>query len=405
MVRVHIVAVVIATTTLLACGDPPKVGVLCPATGPDRSVGASVDLGVRMALDSASSQGLLPPDFVALHVDTGSSWRRAVAEYRRVVAVERAQMVVGGVTAFEADALVPVVDRERVVCLSPSAPASEAARRSRYFYRLYSRDELEGFTAARFLRHEAGVRTVMVVTDDSMFTRSIETEFRQHFTLLLGGRIVATVHTGDDGWRRSVGDLVHAHDPDAVYVVGHADRILEVLELVRGTGYDGVRCTNSHVWVADILGRGGSDLEGVVFPIAPGDVTSVRDPLLDFARRFTATYGREPDVYAAQGYDAMRVAIRALMTARGPDADDLRRILDLELGAFGGVMGTIDFGCSIEANRRPVMHTIFRGRVMPVERLRTLRREVLEGALGVRLGAPSTGDADAGEPAVRGPLT
>lgn len=397
MFRGGTLATAIVVAASLACSDAPKVGILCPATGVDRGVGVSVDLGVRMALDGAASQGLLPPDFVALHEDTASSGRQAVAAYRRVVRVEGAQLVVGGVTAFEAEALVPVVDRERVVCLSPTAPASEAARRSRYFYRLYSLDEVEGFTAARFLRNDADVRTVVVVTDGSMSTRSIEAEFRQHFTLLLGGRIPATIHVGDDGWRRAVGDALHAHDPDGVYVVGEAERILEVLELIWRTGYRGVRCATSHLYVADVLGRGGPGLEGVVFPIAPVDVDAVRDPLLDFARRFTETYGHEPDVYAAQGYDAMRVAIRAVLSSRGPDADDVRRVLDLEIGPFGGVMGTIDFSGPVDGNRRPVMYTVFRDHVMRLDRLRALQLEAVEDALGRRLGgAPVSGGASPG---------
>lgn len=390
MIGGRTVVAMIVVAASLACGDAPKVGILCPATGVDGGIGASVDLGVRMALDGATSQGLLPAEFVALHEDTASSGRRAVEAYRRVVRVEGARLVVGGVTAFEAEALVPVVDRERVVCLSPSAPASEAARRSRYFYRLYSLDEIEGFTAARFLRHDADVRTVVVVTDGSMSTRGIEAEFRQQFTLLLGGRVAATVRVGDDGWKRAVGDALHAHDPDGAYVVGEAERIPEVLELIRRSGFRGVRCTTSHLYVADVLGRGGSGLEGVVFPIAPVDVESVRDPLLDFAQRFTATYGHEPDVYAAQGYDAMRVAIRAVLSSHGPDADDVRRVLDLEIGPFGGVMGTIDFSGPLEAERRPVMYTVFRGRVMRLDRLRALQREALEDALGLRVGGASS---------------
>jgi len=403
MVRGGAVATVISVAASLACGDAPKVGILCPATGVDQGIGASVDLGVRMALDGAASQGLLPPDFVALHEDTASSGRRAVAAYRRVVRVEGAQLVVGGVTAFEAEALVPVVDRERVVCLSPSAPASEAARRSRYFYRLYSLDEVEGFTVARFLRNDADVRTVVVVTDGSMSTRSIEAEFRQHFTLLLGGRIPATIRVGDDAWRRAVGDALHAHDPDGVYVVGEAERTLEVLDLIRRTGYRGVRCTTSHLYVANVLGRGGPGLEGVVFPIAPVDAEAVRDPLQDFARRFTAAHGREPDVYAAQGYDAMRIAIRALLASRGPDADDVRRVLDLEIGPFGGVMGTIDFSGPLEAGRRPVMHTVFNGHVTRLDRLRALQLEAIEDALGRRLGGASPSDVATPGRGVRGP--
>jgi branched-chain amino acid transport system substrate-binding protein len=138
--------------------------------------------------------------------------------------------------------------------------------------------------------------------------------------------------------------------------------------------------------VAEVLGQAGDLLDGIVFPIAPADVAAVRDPLLDFARRFEEMHGRTPDAYAAQGYDAMRVAIRAVLTSAGPHPEEVRRVLEVDLGAFGGVMGTIGFGILADPDRRPTMHTVRSGRVVPVERLRRLQRETLEGELGLRLG-------------------
>ncbi len=65
-------------------------------------------------------------------------------------------------------------------------------------------------------------------------------------------------------------------------------------------------------------------------------------------------------------------------------------MLDLEIGPFAGVMGSIDFSGPLESGRRPVMHTVFRGRVMRLDRLRALQREALEDALGPRLGGASS---------------
>lgn len=370
-----------ASLLAVACADDPVVGVLCPASGPAEAYGRSVTDGVRLALDAATDQRLLPPGFEAVAADTRSSPRRAVAGYRRMVDEGRVRMVIGGITSREAEALIPVVEEKRVICLSPSAPATHLASQSRYFYRIYSTDEVEGFTAARFLRKEADVRSVIIYTDGSLFTRGIEAEFRQHFELILGGKIPVTVHVGDEGWERHSIDSIHAFNPDAVYVVGHASNIVAALQHLQEIGFSGLRCTTSSVYLADVLGTAGGALEGVVFPISPMDLESIRDPLLDFVRRFRAAYGHEPDIYAAHGFDAMRVAIRTMLEARGLRPADLHRFISFELGAFEGVTGSISFDEHGDAARYPVMHVVWQGQVVPVGRLRSLRLEVLQDAL------------------------
>jgi branched-chain amino acid transport system substrate-binding protein len=392
-------ALAIAASLLaVACADDPVVGVLCPASGPAEAYGRSVNDGVRLALDAATDQQLLPPGFQAVAADTRSSPRRAVAGYRRMVDEGRVRMVIGGITSREAEALIPVVETKRVICLSPSAPATNLASQSRYFYRIYSTDEVEGFTAARFLRKEADVRSVLVYTDGSLFTRGIEAEFRQHFGLILGGKIPVTVHVGDEGWERHSIDSIHAFNPDAVYIVGHADNIVATLRHLREIGFAGLRCTTSSVYLADVMGTADGALDGVVFPIAPMDLESIRDPLFDFVRRFRAAYGHDPDIYAAHGFDAMRVAIRAMLEARGLRPADLHRFISLELGAFEGVTGSISFDEHGDAARYPVMHIVWEGHVVPVDRLRSLRLEVLQDALDgilepspARSGRPTAG--------------
>ena len=174
--------------------------------------------------------------------------------------------VVGGVTTDEAEALIPVVDENHVICLSPCAPANTLASRSRYFFRLFATDEVEGSTAARYLYNERSVRKAVVITDDSVFTRGIETEFRQHFELNLGGEIVGTVHTGVENWPRKLGDAIHAGGAQAVYIVGHGERTLEVLEHLEVSRFDGIKVTTSSLYLSHVISGGGSAAEGVVSP-------------------------------------------------------------------------------------------------------------------------------------------
>jgi branched-chain amino acid transport system substrate-binding protein len=364
-----------------ACAPTPTVGVLTPETGHAEAYGHAVNNGIRLALNEARSAGRLPPDFQLVESDTCSAPDLAASELRRFAADLDVELVVGGVTTDEALALIPVVEDERVVCLSPSASASSLTGKSPYFFRLFATDEVEGSTAARYLYDTRSVRTVLVITDDSTFSRGLEAEFRQHFALNLGGDIVATIHDELEWWKRKAMDMVNAHQPDAVYVVGHAEHILETLELLAKIDYRGVKATTSAVYLAELLERGNPALEGVFFPLTSlraCDRPAPDEPECPFIERYREEYGSEPDFFAAHGYDAMQVAIKALLDARSVDVTELRRYMRIGLQEFDGVTGTIAFDERGDVRRYPVMHTIFNGRVVSTAWLKEMKRQQIE---------------------------
>jgi branched-chain amino acid transport system substrate-binding protein len=301
---------------------------------------------------------------------------------RQLAREHRVTLAVGGVTSDEARALVEVADQERVVCLSPSAPATDQARRSRYFFRLYVTDEAEGQAAARHLGETLGIRRLLVYTDDSPLTRGVESEFRQHFEFALGGRIVDTVHLGEDRWPEHSTDALHIHDPEAVYIVGHAASILHVLGHLAATGFRPIRCTTSAFYVSDVLSECGELADGVLFPLPASVIASDREPADAFVAAFSARFGNRPDIYAAHGYDAMRLAIESLLDRRSVNAAELRRYFDVELQEFRGVTGPIAFNDHQQATRYPTMHCVWKGQVISCERLKDMKlrqiRELLQ---------------------------
>lgn len=373
-----VIAVVIGScVAVAACAPEPIVGVLSPETGYAEAYGHAVNNGIRLALDEARAANDLPENFRLIETDTGSRPDRAAEELRRFADDLDVELVVGGVTTDEALALIPVVEDEKVVCLSPSASASSLTGKSPYFFRLFATDEVEGSTAARFLYDARSARSVLVITDDSTFSRGLEAEFRQHYQLRLGGTIVATIHDELDWWKRKATDMIHAHEPEAVYVVGHAEHIVTTLELLEEMEYEGVKCTTSAVYLAELLDQGSSALEGVFFPL-----TSLRacnqppivEPECPFVERYRRQFGSAPDFYAAHGYDAMRVALKALVHARTVDVTELRRYMRIGLREFDGVTGTIAFDERGDVRRYPTMHTIFNGQVVNCKWLHNLKK-------------------------------
>jgi len=376
MIHSGIVRCVVAISLLAGaagCTDDRPMGVLLPNTGSAEVYGRAVGEGIRLALAEAEESAVLPEGCKVFEVDTRSRPKIAAAELQRLVNEHDVAIVVGGVTTDEAEALIPVVEKNHVVCVSPSAPASDLASRSRYFFRLFATDEVEGSTAARHLYNQRSVRQVVVVSDDSVFTRGIETEFRQHFEFNLGGEIVATVHTGVKHWKTQLSDALHAHEPQGVYVVGHGENTLQVLERLHETRYTGVRCTTSSLYLTHVISRGGAAAEGVVFPLTAFDIASDDDPVHGFVDRFRNRFGEPPDIYAAHGYDAMRVAIRTMVHAKAQHPRVLRQYMTIGLRDFTGVTGAVAFDERGDVRRYPVMHQIWNQRVVRSSWLREMR--------------------------------
>ena len=378
-----------------ACTPDPIVGVLIPESGHAEAYGRAVNNGILLAVNEARAADSLPESFRLIEADTRSQPDRAAPELRRLASELDVELVVGGVTTDEALALLPVIEDEKVVCLSPSASASSLTGKSPYFFRLFATDEVEGSTAARYLYDTRSARSVLVITDDSTFSRGLEAEFRQHYQLRLGGTIVATIHDELGWWKRKATDMVNAHEPDAVYVVGHAEHIMTTLELLEEIGFDGVKCTTSAVFLAELLDRGHPALEGVFFPLTAlrsCEQESGSAPECPFVDRYKREYGSEPDFYAAHGYDAMRVALKALVDARSVDVRELRRFMRIGLRDFDGVTGTIAFDERGDVRRYPIMHTILNGRVVScswlLQQKKLKIKELLEGIIPAKKPVP-----------------
>jgi branched-chain amino acid transport system substrate-binding protein len=368
-----------AAVALCGCTSPaPIVGVLQPLTGAAAIYGKSIDDGMQLAYAEAEQNNMLPPEFRLVKADTGSIPSIAVSEYRRLVKEDAVRLVMGGVTTDEAYALIPEVEEARVICLSPSVSATDISKKSKYFYRLFPTDETEGMTAADHLMKRSK-RRLMIYTDDSLYTRGIESEFRQHYQLKQTGRIMDTVHLRSPEWRARSTDLLYAHNPQAVYIIGHAERILEVLGHLDKVGYDGVRCTTSTFFVTDVISQAGKLANEVIFPLTSYDgITNIneeQEKQRSFSEQYEEVYGHKPDIFAAHGFDAMRIAIRAFNNADSFYPSGIKKALAFNLEDLTGATGALSFDDHGDIKHYPVMHIYAYDQVMTWEEYKRRRLE------------------------------
>lgn len=360
------------------CSSKPIVGVILPTTGAAASYGQSIESGIRLALADARGRNELPAGFEVLWADSGSLPGRAVTELRRMVTERGVKMVIGGATSAEAAAMIPVLDELEVVCLSPSASAPGLAERSRYFFRIYPSDELEGNTAATFVFERLDRTKIVLFSGDTEYTRGIKPEFLKQFEGALGGQVVDDIDLSEDDWQTRAKKAISSGGVGAAYVIGYADEILEVVRFLREQNFAGRIVTTSAFYSGDAIRDAGPAAEGILFPLPPFDRTSEKEPVLSFVNRYMATYQRAPDVFAAHGYDAMGFTLQVFAMAKPPETLEILKALNYGVAEYNGVTGPILFDDHGDVKHYPKMFIVNDGQVLSYQRyLETERRRIL----------------------------
>lgn len=367
------------TLALAGCGSKPVVGILVPRTGSASSYGESVESGIRVALAEAREGQGLPQGFEVIWADTGSEPSKAVAKLKEMVEKRGVKMVIGGITSDEARAMIPELEKLDVVCLSPSASAPDLAKKSKLFFRIYPSDELEGGRAGSFIFDTLKAKTTLVLAGNNDYVRGIEPEFMRKYSEKLGGKVIARISFDDDGWEQAVTQTLKKDHPQAVYLIGYAGDIAKGIRLLRKVGYDGRIVTTSALYTGKAIQDLGKLAEGVFFPLPPFDRTSQDETVQSFVKRYLDTYQRAPDIFAAHGYDAMKIVLQVMRIAKPPETPEIEKALHFGISEFEGVTGQILFNDYGEVKHYPKMFIINDGQVLSYEvYLKQERRRILE---------------------------
>ena len=115
----------------------------------------------------------------------------------------------------------------------------------------------------------------------------------------------------------------------------------------------------------DLAELAGDAIEGAVF--VDGFFDSSRSPSVQkFVGSFREAYGLAPTILESQGFDAARLALKALQLTGGAHAVDVRNSL-LQIPEVDGSTGGISFDQNREAQKRLFLLTVKNGRIVELE--------------------------------------
>jgi branched-chain amino acid transport system substrate-binding protein len=348
---------VVASMVLAACGGGGaagggviKIASQTPLSGGQSAIGVDIKNGAELAVDQLS-QPLKDMGFTVqlAPYDDQADPNTGVANSKNIVADPAVLCVVGH---YNSGVQIPSSENYHTAGLANVSPANTNPKVTTRGYlevnRIVGRDDVQGVVAADFAASK-GAKSVYVLHDKTTYGQGIA-EFFQREAQAKGMQVVGFEGTEEKANFDALLTPVLAAKPDAIFFGGIYDQIAVFIKAARDKGFagffvsdDGFDSPEASKIAGDAITAGG----GTYYSTVAGPA-KLYPGTAKFQTDFKAKYGADPKPFAAQGYDAMAVCLKAVedaakangnkMPTRAAVAQAVRALKD-----FAGITGTINF--------------------------------------------------------------
>ena len=292
-----------------------KIGVMMPWTG---DYASNWDTALDWAVENINlNGGVAGHDIELVKKDLAKNDLKTISE--ELIADEYIKAVIGPMTSAEVFEIAPLFINGKKILLAPvatSAKISRAFAGKDYFWRLAEPDIAQTKTLL-LLAQSGGARKVALITEDSQYGASFEDWFG-FFATELGLEVsgVEVIQTGDVQACETAWETIASTAPDAVIAALNSPEQNAALGKAYRFKSRQIRLLLSDAAclpaLVENLGILAENLEGT---------TLTSDPASGFDISYKVKYGKYPNAFLANMYDAVMLLSFALEVSQGEGGD------------------------------------------------------------------------------------
>jgi branched-chain amino acid transport system substrate-binding protein len=344
--------------------DIIKIGVYEPMTGANAAGGQMTVEGIELANEMYPE--VLGKEVKIVVVDNKSDKAEAANAVARLVDNEKVNAIIGSYGSslsmsggpVAKDAGIPVVG------CSPTNPL--VTLDNDYYFRVCFIDPFQGTVMANYAFNELGAKKAAIIQDITQdYSVGLSNYFKNAFKELTGDEnaIVAEVsyNTGDNDFSAQL-QTVKSANPDVIFAPGNYGESALLIKQAREMNIT-VPILGGDTWEApEFIEVGGSAVEGIVFSTHFTAEAPVTEVSTEFMNAYKEKYeGKEPNAFAALGFDAYLVILDAIERAGSADPAAIRDAL-AETKDFKGATGNITLDANGDATKSAVIKKVTDGK-------------------------------------------
>ena len=359
--------------SILSSGETPQmeglrgeipIGVVLPQTGDlgpgEFGPGALVmENGFNMALEEINNSQLGDVRIKFIIEDDRSTVEGAVEAFNKLIHQDKVPVILGVWTSHVAQSVFPIAQENQVVAFSPVVNASGLTAIGDFIFRASHPTDVLIPGGVKVTQEKLGYQRVATITNTvDLASRDSDMVFKQ--TLASGVEVPTseTFATGDTNFSAQL-TRIKDSNPEAIFVFSQQIELIRILTQARQLGIPSEIPFISIVLSVDDVQSAGDAAEGAI--TFTGWVSTADTPGNQaFVQNYSAKYGMEPSIWAAQSYAAVYILAKAISDAQSTDSAAIRDAL-ANITDFDTVLGKFSFNAVGDAGYDPIVLIVKNG--------------------------------------------
>jgi branched-chain amino acid transport system substrate-binding protein len=322
-----------------------KIATQSPLSGGQAALGEGIKLGAQLALEKFKGNlekagykvELVPFDDQA-KPDVG------VANARNIIADKAIMAVIGHLNSGVAIPSSEVYKEVNLTMISPANTNPTVTDRGyANVYRVCGRDDVQGVVGSEFAHATLKVKSVYVIHDKTTYGQGVA-EFFKADAEKKGLKVLGFEGTEEKSNFDPIITPIKAKNPDLIYFGGIYEQAAPFFKQAREKGVKAKFLGPDGLDSSDLTKIAGKTVVGMNYTSVAGPV-SVYPQAKAFAEEFKKKFGKNPEPFAAQAYDATAIALKAVEAAtkggKAPSRDGITAaVRDVK---HTGITGSVEF--------------------------------------------------------------
>ncbi len=345
---------------------PIRIGFSGGLTGRYSDLGVGGRNGVQLAVEEINRSGGIQGRPVELIIQDDRQDPDMANQVDRELIRENVAAIVGHMTSAMTMAVMPLINAEKVLLISPTTSTSELTGIDDWFFRVAGTNDILATALADYLMNRTSIRRMAVMFDSSnrAYTESFIKAFRTRYEETDGRlTLVASFSGGNDSLRDVISQSLLHPACDGILILACGLDAAWICQQIRKQDPDVPIFATGWAMTPEFLEHGGNAVNGVRF-IDYFDWNSRRPVYLRFQKAYLERFASPPSFASIYAYETAQILFQAL--SRNPDPKLLKQSI-VEIRRFEGMFQDVEIDSFGDAHRKPFLITAENGRFVAME--------------------------------------
>ena len=350
-----------ATPQMEGVSGEISIGAVHPITGRLGLENPPLGQGFELAVTEINNSQLNNVKIKLIVEDGQSTVEGAVEAFNKLIHQDGVSAILGPATSMQAQAVFPVAQQNGIVAISPTSAARGLSAIGDSIFRIALTTDVLIPSGIQITQEKLGYKKVATIYDESdLFSTDSEAVVKE--ALAANGVEILTTETFQTGETDFSAQLTRIKEanPDAIFISAPVIETPEILIQGRQLGIPtDVPFLITFTLASSQIEPAGDAAEGAI-TFTSWISTADTPENQAFVQNYSAKYGGEPDVWAAQAYVSVYILAKAIADAQSTDPNAIRDAL-ANITDFDTILGKFSFNTVGDAVYDPIVLIVKNG--------------------------------------------